>query len=61
MIETRYLTHRSAAIYLETSERTLHMLKANRELPYIKLGGRIRYDKHDLDAYMKSNKRIGAR
>ncbi|QDU33787.1 Helix-turn-helix domain protein [Poriferisphaera corsica] len=55
----RYLTPKLAAVYLCTPERTLRMLKASGEIPHIQLGGRIRYDRHDLDAYMRSQKRKG--
>ncbi|WP_432797192.1 helix-turn-helix domain-containing protein [Poriferisphaera sp. WC338] len=57
-VTARYLNHTNAATYLDISVRSLYRLKADKTFPYIKLGGQYHYDKYDLDAYMKSQKRI---
>lgn len=52
------LTNAQAAEYLGTSAKSLTVLRnAGRiNIPYLKWGNRIKYEKDDLDKWIKSNK-----
>jgi hypothetical protein len=55
-IEPRYLNRREAAEYLRRSPRALDTLRFRRQIPFIKIGDRIFYDKPDLDTWMALHK-----
>lgn len=45
----RYLTLQEAAAYLGLTESALRTMVARRQIDFLKLGSRIRFDKKDLD------------
>lgn len=48
----RYLNVEAAAAYLGDTEWALRHKVQRREIPFIKDGRRIKFDRHDLDAHM---------
>jgi len=54
--ETRLMTAREAAKYLNISERTLWALSDVGDLPRVQIGRAVRYDAADLEAFINSNK-----
>jgi len=55
MTAKRYMKTREAANYLGLAENTLAKNRAGlADIPYIRVGGAIRYDKEALDDYMKA-------
>lgn len=61
MPEEVLLSPEEAAIYLGIKKGTLDNWRSNRrvEIPYIKLGTNVRYEKADLDAFIAANKQGG--
>jgi excisionase family DNA binding protein len=57
----RLLSSREAAKYLGISPRTLWSLTACNELPCVRIGRSVRYDLHDLSAWIESRKTRGGR
>lgn len=56
--QKRYMKTREAANYLGLAENTLAKNRAGvADIPYIKVGGSVRYDREALDEYMKSKGR----
>ncbi len=54
-MEKEYLKTREAAEYLNLRPQTLAKWRMDaRHLPFIRLGGGIRYRKSDLDRYVRS-------
>lgn len=47
-----YLTVKEAAEYLGLTESALRTMVARRQVPFHKLGRRLRFDIHDLDALL---------
>jgi excisionase family DNA binding protein len=45
-----------AAAYLSLSPSTVYKLSSRGELPHVKLGGRLRFRRGDLDAYIERHK-----
>ncbi len=45
----------SAAAYLGTSERHMRRLVAERRITHSKIGGKLRFKREDLDAYIVDN------
>ncbi len=55
--QPRLLTASDAAKYLAVSERTLWNLTHTQKIPSVRIGSRaIRYDLHDLDAFIATVK-----
>jgi excisionase family DNA binding protein len=55
---TDVFLEQEAADYLKLQPPTLRRWRwAGRELPYVKCGGRVRYLKSDLDAWLENNRR----
>lgn len=54
--ERRLLTVKEAAAYLAVPVPTLYGRVFHREIPYIKLGRSVRFDRTDLDALIDSKK-----
>jgi excisionase family DNA binding protein len=52
----RLLTEPEAAVYLGTTARHMRTLRYNRRMPYVKLGGKVRFDRLDLDRFIKTHK-----
>ncbi len=50
------LTPRQAGDYLQTGERFIRRLIAERRIPYVKLGRHIRLQRSDLDAFIASGR-----
>lgn len=47
----KYLSYEDAAEHLGVSRRFLEKLVAERRIPYLRLGGKVRFLVEDLDAY----------
>jgi excisionase family DNA binding protein len=54
--QDQLLKPREAAELLRVSERTLRRLQCENQIPFIRLGRCIRYDKADLVAFVESLK-----
>jgi excisionase family DNA binding protein len=54
--DRRYLTYRDAATYLGTTPAALRKRVERGEIPHIKDGRRVRFDRFDLDAYMRTHR-----
>jgi len=54
----KLLTPRQVARYLGVAESSLAVWRCNRryDLPYIKIGGAVRYDPADVAAFVESRK-----
>lgn len=50
------LTVFEAASFLTVSVATVRRLQAQRAIPFIKVGGSVRFDKRDLAAYVERNR-----
>jgi excisionase family DNA binding protein len=48
-----------AAEYISTTKRHLERIRARREIPFVRVGRKIRYKKCDLDDYIERN-RVGS-
>ena len=44
----------AAAARLSTTERHIRELRARREIPFVKIGGSVRFKVADLDAYVEA-------
>ena len=49
----RYLRYEQAAVYLDTTVPALKKRVQLGELPVIRDGRRVRFDRHDLDTHMR--------
>ena len=54
----RLLTAKNAAAYLAISERKLWDMTKTGEIPAVRLGRAVRYDRQDLDAFIQQAKGI---
>ena len=54
---TELLTVGEVAEILAVSDRTVRRLCASGELPHIYIGSQLRFEKTDLQNYLKSNKK----
>jgi excisionase family DNA binding protein len=52
--EKRLLTLQEVAKLLRLSERTIHRLKDDGKIPYIKVGGVFRFDSIAIDEWLKN-------
>lgn len=52
----RLLTRKEAAGYLRISVRTLDSLKSSGDLVFVRIGGKIVFDRRDLDEYIEQCK-----
>lgn len=52
----RYLNVRQTATYLSMSRHTLYERVSQRAIPFIKLGRKLLFDKHDLDRWISRQK-----
>ena len=50
------LSRREAAIYLAISQRKLDQLVADGDLPRVKIGSCVRFERSDLDAFIAAQK-----
>ena len=55
MPEREYLTKKEAGDYLRLSRATLDRLVKNRELKAAKIGKKVVFSRHDLDALFKKH------
>ena len=54
----RLLDEHEAAEYLRLAVATLRRWRwAGKELPFVKVGARVRYDMQDIDAYIAAGRR----
>jgi len=54
----RLLTIREAAQYLAVSVSTLYGWVWQRRIPFVKIGRALRFDPHDLTAFIEANKQV---
>jgi len=54
--QKRWLDITEAAAYIKSTVGTLYNKVHRREIPFVKLGRRVLFDVHDLDACMERNK-----
>jgi len=54
----RLLTIREAAQYLAVSVSTLYGWVWQRRIPFVKIGRALRFDSHDLAAFVEANKQV---
>jgi excisionase family DNA binding protein len=52
MFEKRWLTVKDCAEYLRLTESAVYNMIHRQELPYSKLGNRVRIDRHEVDQQM---------
>lgn len=57
---SRLLSPRDAAARLGVSRSTIYRLAARREIAFVRIGGQLRFEPHDLEAFL-STKRQAAR
>ena len=55
-LEARLLTVQQASKYLGTTVRCMRSLAWNKEVPSIRLGKRLLFDRQDLDAFIAAKK-----
>jgi excisionase family DNA binding protein len=55
------MNYAEAAAYLGTSERHIRHLWQERRLTAVKIGRRVRFAQHDLDAYIDRNRHTAIR
>ena len=57
-IQSRWLSNKAAAAYLDCSESLLNMdrLTGLHGIPFSRLGRHVRYDRFDLDAWLERRK-----
>lgn len=51
----RYMTKAQAAEYLTVSQRNIDYMRTRGEIPYIKMGGRVMFDRVKLDKIMQAH------
>lgn len=51
----RLLSVREAALYLNVSPYTLYAMVSQRRVPYVKVGRLTKFDKGELDKWIKQN------
>ena len=59
-LEVRLLTVSQAAKYLSTTPWCIRSLAWNKEVPTIRLGKRLLFDRQDLDAFVAAKKERAA-
>lgn len=55
MDSNRYMTKKVAAAYITVSERGLDYMRQRGEVPFIRFGGRIMFDRLKLDKIMQAH------
>lgn len=45
----------NVASYLKLSERKIRLMVADKEIPYARVGGRIRFDRDEINRWFKMN------
>ena len=55
-IQKRLLTIKEASEYLGISEKGLYNMIYRREIPFVKLGGKLRFDIIDIEKWINDNK-----
>lgn len=58
MVRDPLLTIRQAARYLAVSVSTLYGWVWQRRIPFVKIGRALRFDPHDLSAFIEANKQV---
>lgn len=59
--EERFLKTKEAARFLRLAEQTLVVARCTKtgiQIPYVKIGGRVLYDREDLERFVESSKRM---
>jgi excisionase family DNA binding protein len=52
----RWMTSKEAASYLRVTLNRLHKLTSNEDIPFSRIGRSLRFDRLDLDAWMRSRR-----
>lgn len=50
------LTIKEVAVWLKVSPMTIRRLQSDRRIPFIKVGGCVRFDKSDIVRYLQENR-----
>ncbi len=53
MMERRYLTVKEVSDYTGLAEGTLYNMVSERRIPHRKLGRLVKFDRHELDKWLK--------
>jgi excisionase family DNA binding protein len=56
MAEKRLLTIKEASEYLGITENALYCMVYRRQIPFVKIGKRLRFDKIDSDKWIEKQK-----
>jgi excisionase family DNA binding protein len=48
----RYMPLSAVSVYVHLSEKTLYSKVCKREIPYVKAGGRLLFDKEEIDKWI---------
>ena len=56
MVEKSLLTVKEASKYLGITENALYCMVYRRQIPFVKIGKRLRFDKIDLDKWIENQK-----
>lgn len=60
MTETRYLTYEQCATYIGRTVRAVEGLVRRGQIPVIRLGARVQFDKEAVDRWMQRHSQRGA-
>ena len=50
------MTASQLAVYLQLKEKTIRNLTSEGKLPYLKIGGSVRYNKEEVDAALRKHR-----
>lgn len=60
-MDVSVMTVREVATYLNVAEKTIYRLAQKGDLPGFKVAGAWRFQKHDIDAWIKTQKEVAKR
>jgi len=61
ILETKNLTVKELSEYLKLNEKTAYRLAAKGEIPGFKVGGSWRFNKADIDKWIKQQKAVSTK
>lgn len=51
------ITVKRLAEYLSVSEKAIYEMKSRDQIPYVKIGARLRFDPDEIQAFIEENKK----
>lgn len=51
------MTVNEVADYLKIKTQTVYLWKSQKKLPFVEMNGSVRFDKEDIDAWVRSQKK----